>query len=86
MKQKTIAQKQAENMAFFLEHGPRLRIGANTWIIAKSADGRFVKIGGLGSCGIGEMWDRADDDHLADPEWAEAPIMECDYPAYKDRC
>lgn len=74
MTRKTREQKRAENMADVMENGPGLRYSMNTWIIAKSHDGRFAYRGGLGAMGCGEMWCVATDEDRADPEWAEAPV------------
>lgn len=71
--QKSKERKLAENIDDFFENGPRLSYKRNTWILAKSHDGRFVYNGGLGGLGIGEMWCVADETDRDDPEWAIAP-------------
>jgi hypothetical protein len=68
--EKTINQLAEENIADVLEHGPRLRTGQNTWIIAR-CPGK-VLVGGLGCMGVGTMWFDEQPFHKDRPGYAEA--------------
>ena len=45
----------SENFIKFLEDGPRLRYDYNTPVLAICSCGD-VLLGGLGGCGVGQMW------------------------------
>ena len=70
---KTPAQKQAENFADFIEHGPGLRGNQHTWIVAKNTPRGMVLKGGLGVMGVGQMWMVATPSDRDNLEYATAP-------------
>ena len=45
----------AENVGKFMEDGPRLRYDYHTPVLAV-CDCGYVLLGGLGGCGVGQMW------------------------------
>lgn len=72
----TIEQLQAENIAKFMQDGPRLRVDYHTFIVAKDTKNRRLLIGGLGCLGVGEMWSEAWDEDKNKPGFDEAPEMD----------
>ncbi len=81
---KSREQKEAENIADVLANGPGLRYTRNTWIIAKSEDGKMVFRGGLGGMGIGEMWCQVYEEDFTDPEYINAPVHQFIYQKLAD--
>ena len=67
---KIVDKLQMENFEKFLEDGPRLRYDYNVFIVAKR-EGQ-VLLGGLGSCGVGEMWVDEEARHKDYPGYTEA--------------
>lgn len=71
------AEKAAQNMAEFMEHGPGLRITTSTWTVARDRTQKKVLRGGLGAMGVGQMWfDETDAEKWQwtdEPEWETAP-------------
>jgi hypothetical protein len=57
--------------------GPRLRWDYRTWIVATDPEHQMVKIGGLGSMGIGQMWVRDYPECAEDETYASAPMETC---------
>lgn len=73
---KTIKDLQAENMANFMENGPRLSLSYNTWIVARDRKNGWVLVGGLGGLGVGQMWFKEDERDKNRPGYNEAPEQE----------
>lgn len=63
----------SENISKAIADGPRLRTDYNQWIIAKDTKSHRVKVGGLGSFGIGEMWIDERECHKEYPGYDDAP-------------
>jgi hypothetical protein len=52
----TIEELQDHNWAHFLDRGPGLSYGYETWVVARDRTKHRVLIGGLGGCGVGQSW------------------------------
>lgn len=76
MDKKTTEEAQAENVADFIENGPGLRYGRNTWIVARDPKRGVILIGGLGGMGIGEMWFAENESHRDEIGYSEAKIID----------
>lgn len=72
-----IEKLQAENFEKFLEDGPRLRADYNVWVEAKDTEHGMVLLGGLGGCGVGNMWVPLTERHKEYLGFTEAPEVEC---------
>ena len=71
---KTIEDMAGENLAKFIEDGPRLRYDYNVWVVARDTEGRFVILGGLGALGCGEMRFAMEERYRSYPGYEEAPV------------
>lgn len=70
-----IEAKKKHNLAVYQRGGYRLSTDYQTWIAAKSPDGKYILWGGLGGAGRGEMWVRHYGQEDCDnPEYALAPV------------
>ena len=70
---KSVVELQTENFETFLADGPRLSYKYHTWCVAKDSTKKKVLLGGLGGCGVGEMWFDMEDRHTEYPGFNEAP-------------
>jgi len=70
---KTIGTLQSENFKKFLADGPRLRYDYNVWVVAKDTARNKILLGGLGGCGVGEMWVDMEERHRECPGFDDAP-------------
>ena len=68
-----IERLQAENIVNFMANGPRLSTSYHTWIVARDRQRGYVKLGGLGGLGVGQMWVQEDERHADYPGYADAP-------------
>jgi hypothetical protein len=76
VRERRIAEKEAQNIATVLQHGPAIR-GNTSFMEAKCRTGNHVELGGLGGMGVGAMWVPATPRHKQDPDWQLLPIRSC---------
>lgn len=72
----TINALAEQNIAEVMRNGPRLRVGQNTWVIARRPG--EVLIGGLGCMGIGSMWFKERPEHQDLPGYEGAEVVSGD--------
>jgi hypothetical protein len=69
---------QAENIAKFMQDGPRLRADYNVWIVKKDSPHNKVLLGGLGGMGVGQMWTDMLERYKSYPGFDEAPELKAE--------
>jgi len=70
---------KAANLAQFMKRGPALSRTYRLYIVAKDTAREGVLIGGMGSCGVGQMWLKKAEFHENYAGWDEAPEQECTF-------
>lgn len=70
-REEVIEQRAAASAGDFMENGPRLWIGRESYVLARG-EGKSLR-GGLGAMGIGVMWTEDSEGTEDDPTWTEAP-------------
>lgn len=73
-RKKSLDELQGENVAKFMQDGPRLRRDYNTFVTARDPERKMVCLGGLGSMGVGTMWFEERPEHHNYPGYDDAPI------------
>jgi len=73
-----IRRLAAENLVNFLQNGLGLRYSYNQWVVARDRRRGYALLGGLGGCGVGEMWfkDEPFRDFCHYEGYAEAPEVD----------
>lgn len=62
-----------QNVAKVMADGPRARYDMNIWVVARDRVDGWVKLGGLGAMGVGEMWEPDGPEMLRYAGYEEAP-------------
>ena len=52
----SIESKVSNNLAAFIQDGPRMSTRYQTYVLARDRDKKMVLVGGLGCVGVGRMW------------------------------
>jgi hypothetical protein len=76
---KTANEKAKNNTKIFMERGPGLYRDMSLWVVARDRKQKMVLLGGLGACGVGEMWFEDNGDYAQDPEYEAAPELDCGF-------
>ena len=75
---RTPDQVVEDNLAVFMEDGPRLSTRYGIYVEARDDANGMVLLGGLGAMGCGIMWQQATPIMATFPGWDEAEQRTCD--------
>jgi hypothetical protein len=68
------------NVLKAIKDGPHLRYDYNVIIVARDRAAQRVLLDGVGSLGVGQVWQSEEPRHAQYPGYADAPEQKCELP------